>query len=273
MQPQPIIIGGLGGSGTRVVCSILQACGYDMGTDLNTSLDNLSFTYLFKEANFQAEPSENIQNKLKVFTKLSTSNRPEWDQAELSLLQSCLRERALHPDKWTSKRYNEFLSKKTTARVSTLWGWKEPNTHIYLDELLNFFPQCKYIHVSRNGLDMAYSNNQNQLQLWGELVLGRKITGDAKDAFDYWYRVDKTIRNQSKLKPESIFMLNFDEMCNTPDTIIAELMVFLQKDTIDIVPLIQMIEKPSTIGRYESHDNSFLSAEQSNYLRINNFIL
>ena len=40
----PVVIGGIGGSGTRVVAQLLQCCDLNMGTDLNESLDDLSFT-------------------------------------------------------------------------------------------------------------------------------------------------------------------------------------------------------------------------------------
>ena len=43
----PVVIGGIGGSGTRVV-GLLQQLGFDIGSDLNDSLDDLSFTALFK---------------------------------------------------------------------------------------------------------------------------------------------------------------------------------------------------------------------------------
>jgi len=43
-----IVVGGLGGSGTRLIAEILSALGYDMGLDLNEASDNLAFTLLFK---------------------------------------------------------------------------------------------------------------------------------------------------------------------------------------------------------------------------------
>jgi len=43
----PIVIGGIGGSGTRVVVSLLQAAGVFMGSRLNGSLDLLDFVPLF----------------------------------------------------------------------------------------------------------------------------------------------------------------------------------------------------------------------------------
>ena len=47
----PIVIGGFGGSGTRVVVSLLQAAGVIMGSRLNGSPDLLDFVPLFDALN------------------------------------------------------------------------------------------------------------------------------------------------------------------------------------------------------------------------------
>jgi hypothetical protein len=41
-------VGGIGGSGTRLIAGLLREVGFDIGPDLNESLDNLTFTLLFK---------------------------------------------------------------------------------------------------------------------------------------------------------------------------------------------------------------------------------
>ena len=55
----PVIIGGIGGSGTRVVAEILMRIGIYLGHTLNASLDNLWFTALFKRLDlFKKEQDE-----------------------------------------------------------------------------------------------------------------------------------------------------------------------------------------------------------------------
>ena len=48
------------------------------------------------------------------------------------------------------------------------WGWKIPGNFYILKQLAERYPNLKYIHSLRNGLDMAFSKNQNQLNNWGE---------------------------------------------------------------------------------------------------------
>ena len=49
-EAEPVAVGGVGGSGTRIVAHLLRELGFDIGDDLNESLDDLCFTALFKRA-------------------------------------------------------------------------------------------------------------------------------------------------------------------------------------------------------------------------------
>ena len=44
----PVAIGGVGGSGTRVIAAIVESLGFDPGANLNRPRDDLTFTVLFK---------------------------------------------------------------------------------------------------------------------------------------------------------------------------------------------------------------------------------
>jgi hypothetical protein len=48
MQLPVVAVGGVGGSGTRLVAHVMLELGYYLGPDLNESLDTLWFTLLFK---------------------------------------------------------------------------------------------------------------------------------------------------------------------------------------------------------------------------------
>src|SRR5205807_8226874 len=54
---------------------------------------------------------------------------------------------------------------------STRWGWKAPRSVYLLPFLHAQFPQLKFIHVLRDGRDMAFSKNQNQLRKHGRAIL------------------------------------------------------------------------------------------------------
>ena len=54
----PVAIGGVGGSGTRLIAQLLMELGVYMGSDRNDANDNLWFTLLFKriEILFASDP-------------------------------------------------------------------------------------------------------------------------------------------------------------------------------------------------------------------------
>ena len=56
----PLVIGGLGGSGTRVVAEIVLAQGWYLGQDLNRARDNLLFSLLFKRPYWRRQLSNDV---------------------------------------------------------------------------------------------------------------------------------------------------------------------------------------------------------------------
>ncbi len=56
--PPPVVIGGVGGSGTRLIAQILKDLGYFMGNDLNEANDNLLFPLLFKRIEILSSSEE-----------------------------------------------------------------------------------------------------------------------------------------------------------------------------------------------------------------------
>jgi hypothetical protein len=107
-----------------------------MGSKTNSANDNMEFANLF--FNYNEETFRDIiRNKTIIFQKLSEFEQLIFNSDQLKL--------------------SNYIG----------WGWRNPLSHIYLDFLSQYFKNLKYIFIIRNGLDMAYSNNQNQLINWG----------------------------------------------------------------------------------------------------------
>ena len=67
IQNGPVVIGGIGGSGTRVIAEIVALFGFYLGRDLNDASDNLTFTLLFKRPQWFRK---NYLDHRKIFTGL-----------------------------------------------------------------------------------------------------------------------------------------------------------------------------------------------------------
>jgi hypothetical protein len=65
----PIVIGAIGGSGTRAVAGILSEMQVFIGKKLSVQLDNLYFTYFFKYRSLLSRNPEDIHTLLELFVK------------------------------------------------------------------------------------------------------------------------------------------------------------------------------------------------------------
>lgn len=218
----PVVIGGVGGSGTRVVAELLKEMGFYMGK-LNKSNDNRTFASLFRHPEWFMR--HHRSNPRVIYQALS--------QFEKQMLQ--------HPDA-TSSRY-------------VGWGWKNPVSHIYLDFLERYFSELRYIHVIRHGLDIAYSGNKNQLRLWGKLFQIKKPTPDQKSRayLQYWIRSNQRAIQLGQKMGNRFYLLKYDDLCLHPVREISRLVRFLRLDPrrVSVQKLSKLVQRPPSIGRYK----------------------
>ena len=165
-------VGGVGGSGTRVIAEILAECGHYIGGFINPSSDNLWFTFLLRrpEWSVQFPPNEEIVHALKFYFKCMNRTTDyqvtDDDRAYISKVLEAWRPHKEFQCIW-GPASRQLLNGDNIRSNGQLWAWKEPNTHVFLPWLLQVNPDTKYIHVIRNGFDMAFSRNQSQLRAWG----------------------------------------------------------------------------------------------------------
>lgn len=135
---RPIIVEGVGHSGTRVVVQILSALGSD-GGDCNN---------LFKENKFFLNIHESLIAKV--------SNRG-WAETILNLMFI----KEFHDD----LRYRDFICSLLESELlnhypnatTSPWHWKCPASALFEKTWVEIFPEAYYIHVVRNPVDCAES--------------------------------------------------------------------------------------------------------------------
>ncbi len=270
----PVVVGGVGGSGTRVITLLLQTLGFDMGSDLNQSLDELGFTALFKRPSIW--PIERhlpqLTEALNTYLASRGHKGPSWiSQEQHAVNVAELLERTYRSGEWIDTgdldARREPLA--TPAPLQQLWGWKEPNTHMLLPFLLPAIPKMKYIHVTRHGLDMAYSNNQTQMKIWGPHLLGISMKADStEDSLAFWCAAHGRLMKLNKHFAAQILILPFENIFHDAESILTCLCDFLElPETLDTGrALISTLQKPKTIGRYRSKPSIHVSDTQNNIL-------
>ncbi|MDJ0613690.1 MAG: sulfotransferase [Rhizobiaceae bacterium] len=272
-QSPVVAIGGMGGSGTRLIAAIIEALGINIGSILNGPLDNLAFTFFLKRpAWFRSFPTDGeIIQALDLFHAHMIGNKSKLDKVESrKLFAEIVDGLNSHPqpvgaDEITGKKILQEAQRSNGTEVQ--WGWKEPNTHIFLPQIIERYPKIKYIHVVRHGLDMAFSQNQQQLTNWGNHLTPQDIDSSLSlpsRSLDFWITSTKRAISIGKNElGENFLLLNYDAFCQTPEESVEEILSFMEIDvTDDTKKQLQGLFAPSSIGRFRDHDLGQFSNEQ-----------
>jgi hypothetical protein len=265
----PIAVGGVGGSGSRLVAQILMGLGFHMGDDLNDANDNLWFTLLFKRIEILSAADDEFENLMEIFINGMTGSR-DFTESQTDLINALASmDRSQHPAAWLKVRARSLLSAKNRLSPMDLWGWKEPNTHIVIDRLIKALPGLKYVHVVRNGLDMAYSENQNQLKLWGKSFLGKEYPVSPYYSLRYWRIVHERVLTLGATMGQRFLFLNFDQLCQDPNRGVKEILEFLSMDVSNtqFKNLTYLVKPPASIGRFKQYGINMFDSDDVSFLK------
>lgn len=267
----PVVIGGVGGSGTRVVAQILSALGFYMGSDLNRAKDNLWFTLLFKRPKwYQKAGKKEIFTGFGLLSKVMLrKGQPSLSELKFVLCATVAMGITGHNHLgsgrglWPLKRtWRMFRTNQKEHPKYTGWGWKEPNSYVYIDYMAAYFDNLQYIHMIRNGLDMAFSRNQQQLLNWGWLygVEMPKTRSDVPRAsLKYWVKANQRVFDiGQQLGDKKFLVVHFEKLCLSPISEVERITAFLNitPDVEDSNAAISIPKVVESIGRHKAHDLS-----------------
>jgi hypothetical protein len=282
--PGPVVIGGVGGSGTRVVAQLLIEMGFYLGGDLGRAHDYLAFSLLFRRPKWFADRAR--KDKERVFRGLAVLTKAMRGRffpfpGEWGFVARAVAEREYvgpFTFKWALERVRNMITSGGIDYARCVgWGWKEPNTHIYMDYLNDYYDDLRFIHVIRHGLDMAYSKNTNQLSLWGpyfgvEIPYSRRLR--PKAALQFWIRANqRAVALGEQMGPRRFLLINYDRLCSMPRTSIEELVAFLglEVSNLDIDSLSKIPQVPKSAGRHKKHDLGIFDPHESDVVRAFGF--
>ncbi len=281
----PVIIGGVGGSGTRALAEVIHQIGWFIGNDLNESNDLLSFTLLFKRSAWYRRIGRRRWRKCRIGLRLLRRSVLEGRRAYsvgdiVFLLQATIDIYRNGHDwngngrgQWAIERFRRIWSSRGLPADTDCcgWGWKEPNTHLYLSEILRFFPEGRYILLMRNGLDMVYSSNQAQVHNWGPHfgVDGEWLRQNREEAtLEYWIRANEAaIDTGRRFGPNRFFPLRFEALCLDTRNTLLSLAQFLGIYPETVMQWRHLIRPPSSIGRFRNHDSGRFDPAQLQKVR------
>lgn len=232
-----VLIGGVGGSGTRVIARAFSAHGIFIGRELNHSLDNLEWP---GDIPLMLDVCQSHEQKVRK-----------------------LRQRFLP---FFGSMINEALSGPYDQTVLAV---KVPGSFYYLPYLSECIPNLSYVHVIRSGLDMAFSSNLNQLNNWG-IKFGLKRSAEIYDQsaqLKYWIAANTYARNHRETLPlESFYEVRFEDFCQAPYAGCQSLFQALNIQKTISEDYVGSIHLPASSGRYHQQDISVFEAQDLNTL-------
>ena len=268
-----VAIGGVGGSGTRLIAQIVDGLGFFIGDELNNALDNLYFTLLMKRPSWiHRFPSDmEVYEALKLFQRsMTTGLSGRVTQQEIDYTRKIAAE--LDPSNLTigvSSAIAELLldSKPANLNGRIGWGWKEPNTHLFLPQLATCLPDFKYIHIIRHGLDIAFSLNQHQPKNWNSFICGQALNKKVplpRQSLSYWIAANRRAINLGReLYGDRFLVLNYDDLCLSPHIGIQILADFLNVEMSQKeLEALETFVAPVSTGRWKEHGTELFTDKQ-----------
>jgi hypothetical protein len=223
--PAPVVIGALGGSGTRVVARLARRAGVYMGTHRNESEDAMEFVAFYDQW-------------INRFMRRQTA---PFSVDEVAAMTAAF-------DGCVARHRADGLG-------ATRWGWKEPRSLYLLPFFHGCWPDLRFIHVVRDGRDMAFSSNQNQLRKHGDAVLDVRfaaLAGPIKTA-GLWNQINMATADYGETALGDRYLrVRFEDLCLRPDEVAAKIFAFLGVDGALAAAAAADIGRPATIGRWQA---------------------
>jgi hypothetical protein len=240
----PVVVGGVGGSGTRVVAEMLEALGIFMGDDLNDAHDNLTLSRVFGS----------IRDRLQALGPAGAAADP----AAAAFVAATLEDFAGAMHRGYCAQHDRRAG----------WGWKVPGNHFILAHLAATFPGLSYVHVIRHGVDMAFSANQNQVRNWGRHY-GVDIDGQPPEraALAFWIAANRRAVAEARRLGLRFLLLNFDALCHSPAENAAPLLDFLGRPRQELDAVVRLVAPPPSLGRRAGRDLGFVGPAERDALR------
>ena len=217
-QENPIIVIGMHRSGTTLTTRLLEDLGISMGTKqgINTSED-LFFQKL---------------NELLLQLSNATWDNPNSISRVLQNQDFNIALTKVITHKLTKHNSIQLSPKSSKDVKNNMWGFKDPRNTYTLPIWLNIFPNAKVINVVRNGQSVVSSllnREEKNLRRGKSLSLVSLIPSLS---LDLWAEYAMTAhKNCSRLSNDKYLEIRYEELLESPETTIQQIIKFLEIDT------------------------------------------
>lgn len=203
----PLFVIGVDRSGTTLLSMML-----DSHSRIAIPYESHFITKYYMEREQYGDLKNSIERR-KQFVKsiLSEYDVQEWDH------QINLEDIDINACNTLEDTVSQIFSAYARYFGKDIWAVKSPRYTLYLHMLNRMFPTARFIHIIRDGRDVA---NSLVLQRWGP--------NNFVSALRYWAETVKCARKMLRMLPDDRFVeLRFEELVNRPDKELEKICSFV----------------------------------------------
>lgn len=237
-QSQPIVLLGMHRSGTSLLARLMVDLGIYMGAWLSRDAESVFFQRLnrliYKAAGARWDEVETLLEAI-------TSDAFVSEQVAAMQMELLRNRHFPHPTLGIRRFFGAGAGGAdrwvALCKGSTLpWGWKDPRTTLTLPIWGQVFPQVRWIHMIRNGVDVAISTHRRsakqQHKLRNRLPALRMDYNPATLDFDYCFRlweiyVSFATQHLSQMREDSQLNMRYESLLTNPERELRRLLSFL----------------------------------------------
>jgi len=236
----PVVIMGRGHSGTRLLAWALYTSGVLLWSDQNRT---------------SGDTNSRFNRKIKHIAAADP----------LSTATGTIRPSGLRRFQRAAWRYFENLH-----RPQQRWGWKFPETYLIAPYVNYTFPNARYIHIVRDGRDLAYKFHltDDPRRRVGRRIL-RQLDALSNPhyiqaALSWKFQVDAFDRFKQRLSTSQWIELRFEDLCHEPKLTMQKIWDFLDIPTSqNCLDYLSKQINPAKVAQHASEDPAELAEIQA----------
>lgn len=172
---------------------------------------------------YNTQTNINYEEFVEDFFDSSTKKIETWELTKGEVLQALLLDSPKTYSELVGVIYRLYITKHQPGK--TLWGDKNNFYTKHLPELLDTFPDAKYIFLVRDGRDVAVS--YMDMQKYGQKY-APKVTSDPVKAFEEW--ADTVLESEKQLNGSNHITVRYENLVSSPEEELRRVCDFLGEE-------------------------------------------
>ena len=128
----------------------------------------------------------------------------------------------------------KLMEKTADNKEVSIYGEKSPDNIRHLDQISAFFPECKFIHIVRDGRDAVVSNWLHHLRIKpDELEKFGSFENWVIEGARQWHGEMMTAVAFKRKHPERVYEVHYERLLEEPHEELRKLLDFLGADSPD----------------------------------------